>query len=748
MRWSIIRLIWLRELRDQLRDRRTLFTIVALPLLMYPLLTVAVISFAGQLLNQKGFVGVVAPTPGSTTFPERNPPGTGLTPAPVAALLSATGSGSCFGVDQLTGAAAFHEASHIHHDFFVFLEEGEIVPFYRWSLEKPSSLLPGKLEVEFQFLKPSEWKEALRNKQVDVVLMAPPNFMDLVSRGEQPILHLKTRKNDDNSLRTAEQLRVLLHQWQEHLKEVRFRQEGKPHHFDMPFALKDHLSGKEEDIIAAENLLNMLVRTFPFLLVMWSLVGALHPAVDLCAGEKERGTMETLLISPAGREEIVLGKFLTIWVFSAGTSIMHLASMGISTWFLRTKLPDGVVTVPALLWCVLLVLPLSAFFSAISIAIGAYARSTKEGQYYLMPMFWVSLPLVMLTMVPGVELNQFYSMLPVTGVALLMQRLMMANSLQHVPWLYFLPVFSTVILYSWIALRWAVVQFQSEEVLFRTSERFNIGAWVRHLFRDKEATPTPVLAIMCFAILCVLRWLSLGLGEELSLSVRTCIVLAAFVAAPPLLMALILTKRPRRSLNLYLSPLPFVVIALLLIPMAELGHYIMNSFPSIMDKLQDRRSLAAAGYLELGSESFQTYWLHYFVILGFLPALCKELAFRGFILNGLRRKMPLWPAIFLSSFLFAVFHMNVFALIPAFLLGVAAGVLAVRSGSLIPGIILHTGCNILILGEPMVKQVDISPGTTVYLFLIPITLLCAGLAFWIMLRMSPRASEIRSETDV
>ena len=65
---------------------------------------------------------------------------------------------------------------------------------------------------------------------------------------------------------------------------------------------------------------------------MWSLAGAkLYLAVDLCAGEKERGTMETLLISPASREEIVWGKFLTIWVFSAATALLNLFSMGLTT---------------------------------------------------------------------------------------------------------------------------------------------------------------------------------------------------------------------------------------------------------------------------------------------------------------------------------------------------------------------------------------------------------------------------------
>src|SRR5207237_5142812 len=106
-----------------------------------------------------------------------------------------------------------------------------------------------------------------------------------------------------------------------------------------------------------------------------------------------------------------------------------------------TSIVPGATFSPwALFWGVLLLLPLSAFFSAICLAVGAYARSSTEGQYYLMPLFMVTMPLIFLTLAPGVELNPFYSMVPVTGVALLMQRLMTSAALDTVPWFYFASV--------------------------------------------------------------------------------------------------------------------------------------------------------------------------------------------------------------------------------------------------------------------------------------------------------------------
>src|SRR5207253_10034996 len=128
--------------------------------------------------------------------------------------------------------------------------------------------------------------------------------------------------------------------------------------------------------------------------------------------------------------------------------------------------PGGSCQPLALFWAVLLPLPLSAFFSALCLSVGAYARSSKEGQYYLMPLCLVTMPLIFLTLAPGVELNPFYSMVPVTGVALLLQRLMSSTADRGL-WLYFVPVLVPMMVYSWLALRWAIGQFQREEVLFR-----------------------------------------------------------------------------------------------------------------------------------------------------------------------------------------------------------------------------------------------------------------------------------------
>ena len=99
----------------------------------------------------------------------------------------------------------------------------------------------------------------------------------------------------------------------------------------------------------------------------------------------------------------------------------------------------------------------------------------------------------------------------------------------------------------------------------------------------------------------------------------------------------------------------------------------------------------------------------YLLFLGLLPAVCEELAFRGFILNGLRRRFSPGTAILISSFLFALAHMNVFQFLPAFVLGTVLGVLAVRSGSVLPAMVCHLCHNTLLISLAVLTGAGDSP---------------------------------------
>ncbi|HXG09056.1 MAG TPA: ABC transporter permease subunit/CPBP intramembrane protease [Gemmataceae bacterium] len=750
MRWSIVRLIWLRELRDQLRDRRTVFMMAVLPILLYPLLGLGLIQFAFLLSDKPSVIGVYPGSDGE--FPPRTPPGAGLSPVSAAACFALAGPGG--GLDRLVGTAVLVQASQLRLDYPLLISDGKFTSiFYPPAPGGEARLLEravgGEGWLRVVFLDRPD-RAPLDDKEVDLILSAETDFWSRLEAGERPVLEIQSREGDERSQTARKRMHAVLERWTRQIREVRFLRHGLPADFDSPFTIKDPERAKSSSAAAADDLFDMLVRVFPFVLVMWSLAGALYPAVDLCAGEKERGTMETLLISPASRTEIVWGKFLTIWIFSAATALLNLASMGATTALLSGLLPHAILRPAALLWCVLLVLPLSAFFSALCLAVGAYARSSKEGQHYLMPLFLLTMPLIFLTLAPGVELSPLYSLVPVTGVALLLQRLMAAASLDQVPWLYFGPVLAPMVLYGWLALRWAIDQFQREEVLFREAERLDLRLWLGHLFRDKEPLPSSGQAFFCFALIMVLQWFALGLGSQLSLLTRAGVSLVAFVATPPVLMAVMLTTKPRHGLALrWPAPkawlLAVLLAVLLLPPLAELTRRLLEQFPDLKRLLTENSPLAdalvsAAGHDPLGR-------LHYFLVLALLPAVCEELAFRGFILTGLRGRFRPWTAILLSSFLFALLHLNVFQFLPSFFLGVVLGLLAVRTSSVLPGMLFHLLHNTLViipvlLGGQLGREDVVVPSEV----RLAVAIGCALLAAPILGRMAWRIRQVDRPT--
>lgn len=760
MRWSIIRLIWLRELRDQLRDRRTLFMVAILPLLLYPVLGFAVLQFAVGFSEKGNIVGLVRGPDSNRDFPPRPSSGEGRSVVPGAALLTAIPSGAG-GVEQLLGAAALSGHGQRTLDYPPLVRDGvftaaqSVLRAIDPSAFDPSKLLEdeptAQLLQAFQRLKTSfldeEDLKLLDDRKIDLLVTVPADFWAKLQQAESgadpsmPAVQVRIRANDDYSRQAKKRFDVLLDQWKKDLKKVRLARRGLPLEFDSPFEVKE--LGARPASPTTQRLLDLVTRLFPFMLVMWSLAGALYPAVDLCAGEKERGTMETLLITPAGREEIVLGKFLTIWVFSFASALLNLLSMGITTWQFGARLPQGEMPVGAIFWCLLLALPMSALFSAVSLAIGAYARSSKEGQYYLMPLFLITMPLIFLTMAPGVELNPFYSLVPVTGVALLMQKLMTATDLSQV-WLYFAPVLLAIALYSWLALRWAISQFQREDVLFREAERLDIRLWLWRLFREKEPTPTHGQALFCFAVILGLRWLSLGLGQHMPVAMNTAIHLLALVGPPAVLMALLLNTQPRDALRLHAPAGRDLVLAaglaLLLVPVAVAGAQIVFAqSEQLTRQLLDRQPLFEELHSLHKGESLRTDQIGAFLLaFALLPAVCEELAFRGYILTGLLKRFRPRSAIVVSAFLFGLYHMNVFQFVPAFCLGIVLGLITVRSRSLAPAMMMHFLHNaLLLLGIHLTRAgQDVIPSQValVWPYAIGICLITAAVLVWRLYR--------------
>lgn len=441
MRWPIVRLIASREIRDQLRDRRTLFLILGLPVLMYPLFVGVGILFVTAIKEKKLVVGVV----GAEFLPQPKPD-----ISPDVAAIAGVPTGYIF---------------HATRTFPPLIVNGKFPGRYLADDPDGVSLIVKPLD--------SLDEDALARREADALLIIEPDFLAKLERGEHPTVRVTEREGEENSKLAVRRLVAVLQRWAEGVKAAKFARAGLAPGFDSPIDIKDPISDKPLAKKVFDELRDGLVKIIPFLLMMWMLTGAIYPAIDMTAGEKERGTMETLLISPAERAEIVLGKFAAVVTMGFGTALWNvllmLIAVAIAPLLAPTIAGQSLLSLPGLAACVLAAIPLAMLIAACGLALGVFARSTKEGNYYMVPMFFVALPLSYMSMSPGIELDAATSWIPVTNALLLQQRLLGVRA-DAFPWEHIPAVVISLSLCIGAALWAAVRQFHRESVLFREAE--------------------------------------------------------------------------------------------------------------------------------------------------------------------------------------------------------------------------------------------------------------------------------------
>ncbi len=660
MNWSHVQLIFLREVRDQLRDRRTLFTIAVLPLLLYPLLGMTFLQVSQFAHEQPAQVWVVGAgqLPASPPLIDRQRFDEAVASADEARLLELT-------VEQAVpadlGTESFRERAR------ALIQSGT----YAAVLVFPAGF--GEALAQFR-----AGSGGFADEQSGAACQ-PQVVYDAAS---------------DRSRICEARIRRVLTSWRVAIvRQYLAARHISPRATD-PFEVQGLDLSQEASRRAA-----FWSKVLPFVLFVWALTGAFYPAVDLCAGEKERGTLETLLSSPAERSEIVLGKLLTIMGFSAGTSVLNLISMAITgaavILLQPAAFPIGVPPVWSLGWLLLALLPISGLFSALALSIAAFARSTKEGQYYLMPLLLISLPLMILPMLPAVRLTLGTSLIPITGMMLLLRAVVEG---QYAEAALFAP---SVLLVTGgcclVAIRWAVRQFNDESVLFRESERVDVRLWLRHLVRDRGPTPTFGQAIACGLILLTIRFFATFAAKTPTswgeFALPQFLTLTLLVLAPVAILTATLAGSPRATLLLRPARGTAVLLAgLLAVTLYPLGLRV-TEFIQWLYPIHEPMRAQLEGIQRIIASAPSVWQI--VALLALTPAICEELAFRGFILSGLRHRGGKWSAILISSLLFGVTHGILQQSLSATLVGMVLGYIAVQTGSLLPGIVFHLVYNTL-----------------------------------------------------
>jgi sodium transport system permease protein len=299
-------------------------------------------------------------------------------------------------------------------------------------------------------------------------------------------------------------------------------------------------------------------------------------------------------------------------------------------------------------------------------------------------------------MSPGVELNLGTSLVPVTGIAVLLRYMLdgdYATAFQYAP-----IVAAVTLVVCIMSLRWAVDQFHSESVLFRESEQWDFRLMLRHFIRERRPTPSAPDALTCGVLILVIHFLlSFWVAEpsDFSAFVRTQLTTQlTVILVPTLFMTLLVTTSPRRTLLLKAPPpgalSAAVLLAIALAPLAgrlqivvhelyPIGENMMPAIKKLMDMLH-------------GAE-----FAPLVLVIALAPAVCEELAFRGFILSGFMSLGHKWRAIVYASLLFGLTHGILQQSLLATLTGVVLGYLAVQTGSIFPGVAFHLVHNTMVI---------------------------------------------------
>ena len=396
---SLSYVVFRKELRETLRDKRVLLGVIISPLLVTPLILGTAAFFVGKKVTNQ--------------------------------------------------SAAVLDIGIVEHGAFPDLIE---------KLEDDDSIKTQKFETRKAAI------EAIDKRTVRSVLVVSENAQQNFQGDQSASLEIIYNLANENSQNANSRLQNIIQKFSLNALSERVQAKALPNSFTKPIDIKNTNIASSDSTGAF--ILGMIL---PYIIVISAAFGGIQTAFDICAGEKERSTMETLLVSPASRPQIVLGKLFTIFAISllasicAMTGVLAPLVIGLDSFkdILGDQISINLSSIPAML---LIVVPLALFTSSLLLVISSFARNQKEAQTYVLPFISIILLPAMLSTIFGAETQLYTAFIPVMNISLTMKQIL--GDLFDP--LYFAISLGSSFLYAYIVMRIATAFFQRENILFRT----------------------------------------------------------------------------------------------------------------------------------------------------------------------------------------------------------------------------------------------------------------------------------------
>ena len=717
----------LKELRETLRDRRTIITLILMPLLVYPILSLVFRTILSSTLE--------------SALEGRKPTVLNIAVESAAETRKTIGflSNMARQIDQLDRQNEEKSANQASDEEGVNSgDSAEASP--NPTVESVAVLTAGARSLassmpKFAKFSSHKWLELLDQSQSlsEVVLFNDVDFgvkLDFSQTNpERSLVGITVvRRNTQHSRQSAdyflEKLRLFNRaQIAQRLKIIGVESRDPIGINSVVVAVDPHAPQSTGSF--------SLASLIPLVLVLMTVTGAVYPAIDLTAGERERGTLETLMAAPVPKVSILLAKFFAVWTVAIFTALLNLVGMATTVWtfqFEKILLGPGGFSFLVIVKIFGLLVLFAAFFSALMLAVTSFARSFKEAQAYLIPIILLSMGPGLLAMNPNLSLAGVFSIVPMVNV-LLLGRDVINQNVQLLP---AATAIGSTALYALFAIQFASNRFGADDVLYASQ-----GSLSELISRPKEIQShfTLPAAMFGLALLLPINLVSIGaLG-------RMAKVLESQYATWALLMMtftflsffcvpwLIAMARHVRLSTGFASRLPRPAFW---IPAALLGLFMWPILATFVDQWYQLTALfegveAASDRKDLLVELTKNQVIKFrqlpvvVVALAFsiVPAVCEEWFFRGMIMQTLLKTSKAWKAIVISAALFGFFHVlsqsaiSMDRLLPTTLMGILLGYVCYRSKSIWPGVVLHmlhNGC-LVFLGyfEPRLSKLSWFP---------------------------------------
>lgn len=510
----------------------------------------------------------------------------------------------------------------------------------------------------------------------------------------------------------------------------------------------------EDKASAEESVGSILGSMLPFLLVVSLLMGAIYPAIDVTAGERERGTLETMLTLPITNMELLAGKFLAVATIALVSAILNLVSMSFMGIYLYQSMAilgeeavsmDIISFLPIFFVVFLCVLTFALLLSALSMCFCSFARSFKEANNYITPLMLIVMLASYVGFIPNIELTTTTAVIPVVNISLLIRDIF-HFSLNYS--LIAIVLLSNVI-YSLLAIFLLGRIYDSEQILFNTETGgFRLLESRKNI--EKGGIPSKADAIL---VISVVLLLFLYFGSLLQMKfLLNGVMLSEFLIAGTVILAALYAKNDIKAVFSLQMPSLYALAGSIFL---TLGGYLLAIIIAMV------LSPIMPGSSQVVNETFGvilddiSFWQAALIIAGIGP-ICEEIVFRGYLFSGLRSKGNVIFAIIGSSLIFGIYHMSLLKLFTTTFLGILLCFALECSGSIFISMLMHILNNafsviIMFYGDsvenyiPFLMKEKISIGEGIFITVVGV--LFAGIGGYILYRNRKNIKYIKAENN-